>query len=57
MTVRVPVGPDEVPDWLEHHDDHDEGSAAAVWRLLATLPPRALYGRGPDAALPKGAAA
>jgi len=37
---RREISSDEVPDWIEHHDDHDEGSAAQVWRLLATLPPR-----------------
>ncbi|MFJ9315544.1 SigE family RNA polymerase sigma factor [Pimelobacter simplex] len=37
---RREVTSDEVPDWIAHHDDHDEGSAAEVWRLLATLPPR-----------------
>jgi len=37
---RREVASSEVPDWIEHHDEYDEGSAAEIWRLLATLPPR-----------------
>lgn len=36
---------------------HPDAAGWPHFAELATLPPRALYGRGPDAALPKGAAA
>lgn len=37
---RREVSSGEVPDWIAHHDAPDEGLAAEVWELLATLPPR-----------------